>query len=240
MTRPFAEARSAYKVFCQISTRWSDNDVYGHVNNVQYYSFFDTVVNRYLIEAGALCSRPDWTVLGLATLDWIAQRQIAANGLFRPVGSEGFGHAHHQLPFDQQPLEAQAAIELEALAEFARASALSFRFIEFMPLDGRGFWTREKVISEAEILERCTLAMINEGAKILDEGIAIRASDIDVVWVNGYGWPVYRGGPMHHADQMGLAEVVAKLKAYGPLMGPNFTISPLLERMAAEGKKFTA
>jgi 3-hydroxyacyl-CoA dehydrogenase len=82
--------------------------------------------------------------------------------------------------------------------------------------------------------------MINEGAKILDEGIAIRASDIDVVWVNGYGWPVYRGGPMHHADQMGLVEVVAKLKAYGPLMGPNFTISPLLERMAAEGKKFTA
>ena len=54
MTRPHAEARSAYKVFCQISTRWSDNDVYGHVNNVVYYSWFDTAVNRFLIEQGAL------------------------------------------------------------------------------------------------------------------------------------------------------------------------------------------
>ena len=54
MTRPIAEARSAYKVYCQISTRWSDNDVYGHVNNVVYYSWFDTAVNRFLIEQGAL------------------------------------------------------------------------------------------------------------------------------------------------------------------------------------------
>ena len=53
-----------------------------------------------------------------------------------------------------------------------------------------------RVVSEQEILERCIYPMINEGAKILEEGIAIRASDIDVVWVNGYGWPVYRGGPM--------------------------------------------
>lgn len=54
MTRPIAEARSAYKVFSQISTRWSDNDVYGHVNNVIYYSWFDTAVNRFLIEQGGL------------------------------------------------------------------------------------------------------------------------------------------------------------------------------------------
>ena len=54
MTRPIAESRSAYKVFCQISTRWSDNDVYGHVNNVVYYSWFDTAVNRFLIGQGAL------------------------------------------------------------------------------------------------------------------------------------------------------------------------------------------
>lgn len=54
MTRPTPEARSAYKVFCQISTRWSDNDVYGHVNNVVYYSWFDTAVNRFLIEQGGL------------------------------------------------------------------------------------------------------------------------------------------------------------------------------------------
>jgi 3-hydroxyacyl-CoA dehydrogenase len=94
-------------------------------------------------------------------------------------------------------------------------------------------------ISETEILERCIYAMINEGAKILDEGIAIRSSDIDITWINGYGFPVYRGGPMFYGDTVGLATVVAKLKEYGALMGPNFKMSPLLERLAAEGKKFS-
>ncbi len=93
-------------------------------------------------------------------------------------------------------------------------------------------------ISDTEILERCTYAMINEGAKILDEGIANRASDIDIVWINGYGFPVYRGGPMFYGDTVGLATVVAKLKEYGPLMGPSFKMSPALEKLAAEGKKF--
>jgi 3-hydroxyacyl-CoA dehydrogenase len=94
-------------------------------------------------------------------------------------------------------------------------------------------------ISESEILERCLYAMINEGAKILDEGIAIRSSDIDITWINGYGFPVYRGGPMFYGDTVGLATVVAKLKEFGPLMGPSFKMSPLLEKLAAEGKKFS-
>ena len=94
-------------------------------------------------------------------------------------------------------------------------------------------------ITETEILERCVYAMINEGAKILDEGIAIRSSDIDITWINGYGFPVYRGGPMFYGDTVGLATVVAKLKEYGALMGPNFKMSPLLEKLAAEGKKFS-
>jgi 3-hydroxyacyl-CoA dehydrogenase len=93
-------------------------------------------------------------------------------------------------------------------------------------------------ISEQEILERSIYPMINEGAKILEEKIAIRPSDIDIVWINGYGWPVYRGGPMFYADTVGLANVVAKLKEYGPKLGADFKISPLLERLAAEGKKF--
>jgi 3-hydroxyacyl-CoA dehydrogenase len=93
-------------------------------------------------------------------------------------------------------------------------------------------------ISEQEILERCIYPMINEGAKILEEKIAIRPSDIDIVWINGYGWPVYRGGPMFYADTVGLANVVAKLKEYGPKLGADFSISPLLEKLAAEGKKF--
>src|SRR5687767_8974828 len=93
-------------------------------------------------------------------------------------------------------------------------------------------------ISDEEILERCLYPMINEGAKILDEGKAYRGSDIDIVWINGYGWPVYRGGPMFYGDTVGLKTVVAKLKEYGPKLGAGFTASPLLEKLAAEGKRF--
>jgi 3-hydroxyacyl-CoA dehydrogenase len=93
-------------------------------------------------------------------------------------------------------------------------------------------------VSDQEILERCVYPMINEGAKILEEKIAIRPSDIDIVWINGYGWPVYRGGPMFYGDTVGLKTVVAKLKEYGPKLGKDFSLSPLLEKLAAEGKRF--
>jgi 3-hydroxyacyl-CoA dehydrogenase len=94
---------------------------------------------------------------------------------------------------------------------------------------------KTRAVSDEEILERCTYPMINEGAKILEEGKAIRASDIDIVWINGYGWPVYRGGPMWYGDSIGLDKVVAKLKQYE---GASFQVSPLLERLAKEAKKF--
>ncbi|WP_293675972.1 3-hydroxyacyl-CoA dehydrogenase NAD-binding domain-containing protein [uncultured Phenylobacterium sp.] len=94
-------------------------------------------------------------------------------------------------------------------------------------------------ISDEEILERSIYPMINEGLKILEEGKAIRASDIDVVWVNGYGWPVYRGGPMFYGDLIGgPAKVLEKMKAFEAKMGDDFKPAPLLEKLAAEGKKF--
>jgi 3-hydroxyacyl-CoA dehydrogenase len=93
-------------------------------------------------------------------------------------------------------------------------------------------------ISDQEILERCIYPMINEGAKILEEGKAIRASDIDVVWQNGYGWPVYRGGPMWYGDHIGLDKVLAKMKEFQATMGDAFKPSALLEKLVAEGKRF--
>ena len=107
--------------------------------------------------------------------------------------------------------------------------------LDFMARQGKV----ARTVSAEEILERTVYAMVNEGAKILEEGIAVRASDIDTVYINGYGWPVYRGGPMFYADTVGLPTVVAKLKAYGDRMGAGFTLSPLLQRLAAEGKHFT-
>ncbi len=94
-------------------------------------------------------------------------------------------------------------------------------------------------ISDEEVLDRCLLPMINEGAKILDEGIALRASDIDVVYVYGYGWPVYRGGPMHYANSLGLDKVLAKIRHYHETTGDDFWApSPLLISLAEQGKSF--
>ena len=95
-----------------------------------------------------------------------------------------------------------------------------------------------RTIPNQEILERCIYPMINEGAKILEEGKAQRASDIDIVWINGYGWPVYRGGPMFYGDLIGPGKVLAKLKEFEATMGEDFKPAPLLERLVAENKRF--
>jgi 3-hydroxyacyl-CoA dehydrogenase len=97
----------------------------------------------------------------------------------------------------------------------------------------------QRKISDAEILERCIYPMINEGAKILEEGRAQRASDIDIVWINGYGWPIYRGGPMFYADTIGLKTILAKLKEFQAKFGDDFRPAALFERLAAEGGTFT-
>jgi 3-hydroxyacyl-CoA dehydrogenase len=95
-----------------------------------------------------------------------------------------------------------------------------------------------RAIGDQEILERCLYPMINEGAEILEEGKAQRASDIDIVWINGYGWPVYRGGPMFYGDTVGLDKVLAAMKRFEATMGEAFKPSALLERLVAEGKGF--
>ena len=95
-------------------------------------------------------------------------------------------------------------------------------------------------ISDEEIVERTIYPMVNEGAKILEEGMAQRASDIDVVWVYGYGWPVYKGGPMYWADNIeGLTKIVAGLKQQEERMKPDFSFSKLLLEKAEKGEKFT-
>jgi len=118
----------------------------------------------------------------------------------------------------------------------AKPSPVTEKIInDFIAKSGRN----PRKISDEEILERCIYPMINEGAKILDEGKAIRSSDIDVVWVNGYGWPVYRGGPMFYGDQLGPDKVLAKMKEFQGAMGDDFKPSPLLEKLVADGKKFS-
>ncbi len=95
-------------------------------------------------------------------------------------------------------------------------------------------------ISDTEVIERCMYALVNEGARILAEGIAARASDIDIVYLNGYGFPVHRGGPMLYADMVGLPNVVRRLRQFAaePGADPSWQPAPLLVQLADEGKTF--
>ncbi|HWA13494.1 MAG TPA: 3-hydroxyacyl-CoA dehydrogenase NAD-binding domain-containing protein [Burkholderiales bacterium] len=95
-----------------------------------------------------------------------------------------------------------------------------------------------KPVSDQEILERCLYALVNEGARILEEGIALRASDIDIVYVYGYGFPRYRGGPMFYADTVGLDRVLETIKRFHATHGEFWKPAPLLEKLVAEGRKF--
>src|SRR5580765_4873726 len=94
-------------------------------------------------------------------------------------------------------------------------------------------------IGVEEIQQRLLYPMVNEGAKILEEKIAIRASDIDVIWVYGYGWPIYRGGPMFWADQVGLKTIRDRMNEWRKTQGEDWKPAPLLDRLAREGKTFT-
>ena len=100
---------------------------------------------------------------------------------------------------------------------------------------------KRRAISDDEILERLMYPMINEGARILEEKIAARPSDIDVVWLYGYGWPIYRGGPMFYADQVGLKKIAERLSFYAKQTNdPSLEPTPLLKRLADEGKTFAS
>jgi 3-hydroxyacyl-CoA dehydrogenase len=97
-------------------------------------------------------------------------------------------------------------------------------------------------ISDEEIVQRCAFALANEGARILEEGIALRASDVDMVYLTGYGFPVFRGGPMRYADEVGLYNVARAMARFAALPNADTAFwkpAALLAKLAADGKSFT-
>jgi 3-hydroxyacyl-CoA dehydrogenase len=97
---------------------------------------------------------------------------------------------------------------------------------------------KRRAITEEEIIERTQYALINEGAKILEEGIALRAVDIDIIYINGYGYPAWRGGPMWYGDTVGLKKVYERVNQFHEEHGELWEPAPLLKRLAEEGKTF--
>jgi 3-hydroxyacyl-CoA dehydrogenase len=111
--------------------------------------------------------------------------------------------------------------------------------VERIILDvSREMGIERRPIPDEEILARLLYPMVNEGAKILEERMAIRPSDIDVIWVYGYGWPVYRGGPMYWADQVGLGAIRDRMLALKPRLGDHWQPADRLLRLADSGRGF--
>jgi 3-hydroxyacyl-CoA dehydrogenase len=108
----------------------------------------------------------------------------------------------------------------------------------FIVEESKRLGIQRQPVSEEEILKRCLYGMINEGARLLEQGIALRAGDIDVVYVTGYGFPADRGGPMYMADRIGLASVCEDVKRFHAVHGHWWQPAPLLERLAREGGRF--
>ena len=97
---------------------------------------------------------------------------------------------------------------------------------------------KRREISDQEIIDRCILALVNEGARILEEGVAQRSGDMDIVYINGYGFPIWRGGPMFYANQLGLAEVISKMSAFSKLDENFWKPAPLLQKLADSSGAF--
>lgn len=98
---------------------------------------------------------------------------------------------------------------------------------------------QQRTVSKEEIHDRALFAMVNEGAKILEEGIALRSSDIDLIWVTGYGWPKFRGGPMYWADQVGLSQIVTRLDSFAETHGESLRPTNLLRELAVSGRSLS-
>ena len=112
-------------------------------------------------------------------------------------------------------------------------------FAALIEAEAKRLGVERRDITPEEIVDRCICGLITEGARILEDGIATRASDIDVIWTNGYGFPRYRGGPMHYADAAGLPVILDKVLAFRDRLGAEYWEPPaLLEKLAKDGGTF--
>ena len=182
-------------------------------------------VDQVLVEFGMPMGAFQMSDLAGLDIGWSAEtsKGESIRDLLCEAGRRGQKTSAGYYDYDEKRTPSPSPVVEEIIRGFSEKAGLTLR-----------------TISEEEILERCIYPMINEGAKILEEGIAIRASDIDVTWVYGYGWPVYRGGPMHYADSIGLDKVVATLRKYAEQTGDaSWEPAPLMVRLAGEGKGFS-
>ena len=201
---------------------------------------------QFLVEEGATPEQVDRALtefgmaMGIFAVDDMAGIDVAwrVRQELGPAGPEG----------SRQPLVADRLYELGRLGQ--KTGAGWFRYdenrkpsadpavIDLIRATAAGAGIPQRAFSADEIVERCIYALINEGARIVDDGSAERASDIDVIYLNGYGFPAWRGGPMFYADRVGLSVIHDRIKQFERELGARWAPAPLLARLAASGGTF--
>ena len=218
---------------------------FGFVGNRMLYAY--SRQSNFLIEEGALPQDVDKVIYGfgfpmgpfavgdLAGLD-IGYAIRKANPALRPEGKRYSPIADRLVELGRKGQKTNAGWYRY---EEGKRTPLPDPVVEQTILDvSKELGIERRKISEEEILQRCLYPMINEGANILEEGIAQRASDIDVIWLYGYGFPRFRGGPMFYADQIGLKKIYDVMSKLYDTHGDWLEPAPLLKELAGKGKGF--
>jgi 3-hydroxyacyl-CoA dehydrogenase len=199
---------------------------------------------HFLVEEGATPSQVDGALLNFGmAMGIFAVEDMGGLDLSMRVRHE---YKHLEKPGERVPLVLEKLYEMGRLGQKNGAGWFRYdadrkpipdpeveRLIEATANDAG---ITRRAISEEEIIERCLYIMINEGARILEEGHALRAGDIDTIYLSGYGFPAYRGGPMWYADTVGLDRILNRILAFREEHGPSWEPAPLLKRLVQEGK----
>jgi len=201
---------------------------------------------QFLVEEGASVEEVDRALeeFGMA-MGPLATADLAGLDVGWRIRKE---YRHLQDPSVRQPLAEDRLCEMGRFGQ--KTSAGWYKYDETrraIPDPEVNEWVRrwalearipQRQISAQEIVDRCVYALVNEGAKILEEGYALRAGDIDIIYLNGYGFPAYRGGPMWYADTVGLEKILDRVREFENRQGKLWAPAPLLEQLAGQGKTF--
>ena len=212
-------------------------------NRMMFPYMYET---QYLVEEGATPQQVDAALTGFGmAMGMFAVDDMA--GIDVAIRVQDALH-HFADPADRRPLVQRALVDAGRLGQKTGRGWYHYgddrkphpdpAVIDLIRTRAREAGISQRTFTDDAIVERSIYALINEGARALDLGLALRASDIDTIYVNGYGFPAWRGGPMFYADRVGLDRIVDRVSAFHRDFGARWTPAPLLERLAREGGTF--